>query len=119
MPARRSLPACSFGRFIGLKEILYHLLDVRFFLQARVRPREEYGGDPCASPAKVFQDDRESLVVRQSDVVDHGEIVITDPELGVIRPEFAGILVPGLYLQPDLHLLLTVIDLLYHEHETS
>jgi len=60
--SRKGLPASSFGRFIGLQEIPDHLLDVRFFLQARVCPREVCGGDSCAPPAEVPQDDRESLV---------------------------------------------------------
>lgn len=52
-------------------------------------------------------------------MVDHGEIVISDPELGVVRPVFAGILVPGLYLQPDLHLLSRDIHFLHHEREIA
>ena len=68
---------------------------------------------------EVFQDDGESLVAGEPDVVDHGEIVITDPELGVVRPVLPGILVPGLYLQTDLHLLSQDIDFLYDQREMA
>ena len=96
---------CLCGRAVGGEELGEDFVVVRLLAQPRVLAREI--GDRHVGEARPgvegVQDDGETLIVRQADVVDHREIEVRQPELG---GRGVG---PSVLLGPDrdaqLHLL--------------
>src|SRR5437763_7339205 len=69
---------------IGGEQLLQNLVVIRLLPQARILAREvrDRQVGPAVRRSEVVEDDGEPLVVRQADVVDHGEVEVADPELG-------------------------------------